>query len=157
MNDELKPCPFCGGDFYFHEIEETGIEVRHNPIGDCPIEPLLGWYYTKEIALKTLNTRPLEASLRSQLAEAQAEIKRLTEWIPVSERLPELNEVQWSENVQLAYKTIGCEYKGQQCASRYYFDISHTKTFQWEYGVTGTLEGMGYEAVAWKPLLEYVP
>ena len=77
MNDELKPCPFCGGDFYFHEIEETGIEVRHNPIGDCPIEPLLGWYYTKEIALKTLNTRPIEAALRSQLAEKDAEVARL--------------------------------------------------------------------------------
>lgn len=71
--DELEKCPFCGGDFYFHEIEETGIEVRHNSIGDCPIEPLVGWYFTKEVALKTLNVRPAEASLRAQLAEAQAE------------------------------------------------------------------------------------
>jgi len=84
MNDELKPCPFCGGDFYFHEIEETGIEVRHNPIGDCPIEPLLGWYYTKEIALKTLNTRPLESALRAQLAEKDKELFAARELIDVA-------------------------------------------------------------------------
>ena len=27
MSDELKPCPFCGGEAFFHEIVEYGVKV----------------------------------------------------------------------------------------------------------------------------------
>jgi hypothetical protein len=74
MNDELKTgtelelCPFCGG-------------------GDCVVysddgypelpKCLYASVGTEELESKW-NTRPIEAALRSQLADKDAEIKRLT-------------------------------------------------------------------------------
>jgi IS5 family transposase len=57
MNDELKPCPFCGSSDV-KEYTDKSIHCRQ-----CGAESGVDW-----------NTRPLEDSLRAQLAEKDAEL-----------------------------------------------------------------------------------
>ena len=90
------------------------------------------------------------------LTQARDELSALREaarWIPVGERLPDLNEVQYSEYVQLAYRVVGCSYHGQQAVSRYHRVYHKTGQMDWEYH-GGTLSEWGYEPVAWRPLPE---
>jgi hypothetical protein len=99
-------------------------------------------------AIKDLSISPIQPTpARAELSA----LREATRWIYLPET-PKVNEVQWSYSVQLAYKTIGCEYRGLQRVSRYYFDALKTNSWQWEYGNT-TLSDMGYEAVAWHELL----
>lgn len=66
-NDELKPCPFCGG--------EPDIEVKFVPSTDgedykytfisCPVHNFIH-------DAETWNTRPIEDELRARIAELEA-------------------------------------------------------------------------------------
>ena len=95
MSEELKPCPFCGGDV---NLAINGI-IKHtcHGYGDA-------WCNTDK-----WNTRPIEDELRAELEKRTAglhdanavcmemkhELDRLNaerRWIPVSERLPEYGE-----------------------------------------------------------------
>lgn len=84
MNDELKPCPFCGKPveliscyiankyryFITHNCrlsEHTNCKLP-NQLFDTSAEAFIDW-----------QSRPIEDALRAQLADAQAEIKRLQE------------------------------------------------------------------------------
>ena len=83
-----------------------------------------------------------------QLAEWLKDYKRLleqTQWIPVSERLPEPNRL------VLCYISTGTTYT-------YFLAFWNDFKSAWEEGIGGCrlLEhDLGYEVIAWKPLLEY--
>lgn len=70
--DELKPCPFCGS---------TKIRKPENGNGwlckKCGSEIFWDW-----------NTRPIEDALNKRIAE----LEEAQRWIPVSERLPEIED-----------------------------------------------------------------
>ena len=83
MSEELRPCPFCGGEAELCYSEVDTFCRKCNVMQETEL-----W-----------NTRPIEDALRLRIAELEAEIERLTahsdierqddKWIPVSERLPE--------------------------------------------------------------------
>jgi hypothetical protein len=131
------------------------------PIPDKALEVIAGRKNTEIIVAlygdEPRTVRYTDTDLARELIEARKEIARMKAWNLVGEQLPKLNEVNWSESVQLAYKSVGCEYHGRQCVSRYYLDVHCGNFPQWEFGVGETLEQWGYEAVAWKPILEYAP
>ena len=81
--NELKPCPFCGGEaittafFDADDFDYMPIEVN-----DCDAEVtcenercINGWY----LSPKAWNTRPIEDALRAQLAARDALMERLVE------------------------------------------------------------------------------
>ena len=79
MNEELRPCPFCG---------------KENTVAGSTERMILGWWYACEDCFENRkggvyedrwNTRPIEDALNARIAELEAERR----WIPVSERLPE--------------------------------------------------------------------
>ena len=70
---ELKPCPFCGGTKI---CTEKGINLNY--CDNC----------SAESNVEHWNTRPIEDALNRRIAELEAERR----WIPVSERLPEIEE-----------------------------------------------------------------
>ena len=78
---ELKPCPFCGStDIKLHD------EISHAVwCQECFAEvPSIDI----ESAIKLWHTRPIEDALNARIAELEAEQR----WIPVSERLPEVDQ-----------------------------------------------------------------
>ena len=95
MSEELRPCPFCKSNnttLDYYEIsgpQELGTIVVCNDCG-ASAKSIVDW-----------NTRPIEDALQARIAELEAEIDQLTvhdaterqddKWIPVSERLPEMN------------------------------------------------------------------
>ena len=87
MIDELKPCPFCGGEaqvntWTMHGITESRCFCSNS---DCPNS-------VRTVALEQWNTRPIEDVLQARIAELEAEIERFTahsdierqddKWIP---------------------------------------------------------------------------
>ena len=68
----LKPCPFCGGTKI---CTEKGINLNY--CDNC----------SAESNIEHWNTRPIEDELRARIAE----LEEKQHWIPVSERLPEVN------------------------------------------------------------------
>jgi len=86
------------------------------------------------------------------LASAQAVREGMPgpEWVRVEDGLPEVNEVGWSDDVLLAYKVIGCAYRGAQMVSRYHYNLA-IKKYVWSYS-NYVLGDWGYEAYAWMPL-----
>ena len=98
MNEELKPCPHCGGtqlrferwisdDTKYHSFK-TLYRVL---CATCLYAPD-NWEETAEKVIQHWNTRPIEAALLTRAESAEAELATLreqTRWILVSERLPE--------------------------------------------------------------------
>lgn len=76
MNDELKPCPFCGGmptlESHLADMEEPGWAFVHCPCGG---EAEMSDYESQ--AIEGWNTRPIEDALRAELAQARARNKLL--------------------------------------------------------------------------------
>ena len=108
MSEELRPCPFCGGEaqvntWTMHGITESRCFCSNS---DCPNS-------VRTVAFEQWNTRPIEDELRARIAELEADNDQLTahndterqddkspnntqtqtivygKWIPVGERLPE--------------------------------------------------------------------
>lgn len=81
---ELEPCPFCGGEV---ELEQTidgrmwwGIVCRNTKnLGSCAIH--IQPSASPEAAIQRWNTRPVEQSLSSRIAELQEKNKALEEII----------------------------------------------------------------------------
>lgn len=73
MSEILQPCPFCGGT---NICTEKGINLNY--CDSC----------SAEANIEHWNNRPIEDALRARIAELEAAQR----WIPVSERLPEVNE-----------------------------------------------------------------
>ena len=69
MNEELKPCPFCGGTKI--KIELEGWYYRAVCMNLCGM--VGGRYLTKEQATAGWNIRPLEYDLRARAERAEAE------------------------------------------------------------------------------------
>ena len=69
MSEELRPCPFCGGEAELCYSEVDTFCRKCNVMQETEL-----W-----------NTRPIEDALRLRIAELEAAQR----WIPVSERLPE--------------------------------------------------------------------
>lgn len=75
---ELKACPFCGkpielvGDDFL-----LGFSWIHETNGICPLERTVndsGWTYSsKDVMVKTFNTRPIEDALNQRIAELEAQ------------------------------------------------------------------------------------
>lgn len=84
MNDELFPCPICKCEVYSDHPAFV-----HHPISDCKLSGIT--------SLRTIWQESLLVNaLRSQLADAQAQVARLTAWTPVGERLPDKDTTeQW--------------------------------------------------------------
>ena len=149
MSEELKPCPFCGGKADIVIItSDKGDKYDYDQI-ICHCGAINGDPYDCDMpTFEQWQTRPIEDALR---AELEAE-RQKTRWIPVGEKLPEVNEFGYSEYVQLAYAVYGCKYLGSQVVSRYHLNHK-TQTMEWEY-MHETLSSWGYEPVAWRCLPE---
>jgi hypothetical protein len=72
--EELKNCPFCGKPFIFQEITEPGIEVIHEN-KECQLERFIGWFKSKEQAIKVLNARPIEDALQRRIDDLESKMK----------------------------------------------------------------------------------
>ena len=66
MSEELRPCPFCKGEFAFD------FEAKNFRCGICGATVLPDPY------ARTANTRPIEDDLRNRIAELELEIEQLT-------------------------------------------------------------------------------
>ena len=63
MNEELRPCPFCGGT---NICTEKGINLNY--CDSC----------SAEANIEHWNKRPIEDALRARIAELEEEIDQLT-------------------------------------------------------------------------------
>ena len=78
---ELKPCPFCGNE----PVVEGNLVACNNL--NCPTHDNY-WTDPMIFTCDQWNTRPIEDELQARIAELEAAQR----WIPVSERLPELDQ-----------------------------------------------------------------
>ena len=71
MSDDLKPCPFCGGEpFSFEDYgHSTAWEVGCSN-SQCRVEPHV-WEKTKDEALASWNTRTPDTSIEALIAERE--------------------------------------------------------------------------------------
>jgi Lar family restriction alleviation protein len=85
MSEELKPCPFCGGEAEHYSRLNTGAtadwcgEVSHwvSCTGDCGAGTCM--HETEASAWVAWNTRASTTALQAELAEARARIAVLEE------------------------------------------------------------------------------
>ena len=76
MNEELKPCPFCGSEPVYNFCEDDISCQECFGAINCDIYvDIVRW-----------NTRPIEDALQTRIDELEGKLR----WIPVSERLPEV-------------------------------------------------------------------
>ena len=68
MSEELRPCPFCGGEA--HECLDNHFDCL-NP--GCPMAG------ARAIPLENWNTRPIEDALTARIAELEGFINQLIE------------------------------------------------------------------------------
>ena len=84
MSEELRPCPFCGGEAQVNTWTMHGITESRCfcPNSDCPNS-------VRTVALEQWNTRPIEDALTARIAELEAERR----WRVVADgELPELGK-----------------------------------------------------------------
>ena len=79
---ELKRCPFCGGHMRWNDNEFESAYV----CDDCHY--FIEWDGMLEEFVKWWNTRPIEDALNKRIAE----LEESQRWIPVSERLPDIED-----------------------------------------------------------------
>ena len=88
MNDNLKPCPFCGGNPSFYQIFSNGRKVWKVMCGksvDCCA--ILNEYDTKEKAIDAWNNRSSAPdNINSQLVELVADYVKSSNCITCKER-----------------------------------------------------------------------
>ena len=95
MTEELKPCPFCGGEakcIEFYGLYHVICCNCHIAGKDCS---------TRESAVSAWNTRPIEDELVEKIGKLKAKKKRLREALEVI-----LDEAQKDEPCILAIKVV---------------------------------------------------
>ena len=99
MSEELRPCPFCGVNEWKYQSHFSGTTIYQCEKCGTIVEE---W---------VINTRPIEDALNARIAELEyhlddwtnngwaedyksriAELEGERMWIPVSERLPEIDD-----------------------------------------------------------------
>ena len=107
--NELKPCPFCGGTNW----RATNDEFTCVTCNDCGTIITFDFRFIEET---NLNTRPIEDALQERIVELEAENEALREaqrWIPVEERLPEEGDIyQVVKQSEAGAYTTHCYYYG---------------------------------------------
>lgn len=93
--NELIPCPFCGGRFEYDNDEYDGAYGEWWKCQTCGAQVWEQEY---------LNTRPAEDALRAQIAARDAEIARLREVIGMVEFVRD----DWFDELQCPW----CEHRG---------------------------------------------
>lgn len=72
MSEELRSCPFCGGNKFMEQYYNDDVRIRCKKCG------LTADYYTKlEYAINGWNTRPIEDALRAENERLRAILKLL--------------------------------------------------------------------------------
>ena len=66
MNDELKPCPFCGGDAEIRTLD-NGFGHQARCKTTCGVTGKI--YRFREDAIKAWNSRPLEAAAKLEVVK----------------------------------------------------------------------------------------
>ena len=95
MTEELKPCPFCGGEakcIEFYGLYHVICCNCHIAGKDCS---------TRESAVSAWNTRPIEDELVEKIGKLKAKKKRLREALEVI-----LDEAQKDEPCIMAIKVV---------------------------------------------------
>jgi len=135
MSEELRPCPFCGGEaqvntWTLHGITESRCFCSNS---DCPNS-------VRTVALEQWNTRPIEDSLNARIAELESAQR----WIPVGERLPE-------DGVEVFVLVDGCATNGVHCADGHRYLNEQNELVEkpaWEVGLDGeTYTGNMYKNI----------
>ena len=82
MLNELKPCPFCGGDVIMCDNTNISNKVPVYWV-DCPncTEFDTPCFVTEKEVLENWNTRPIEDALRKEIAQLQADNQSLVEQV----------------------------------------------------------------------------
>ena len=57
MNEQLKPCPFCGGEASMRIRPYCSVVYAGCLNSDCKIQPTTDWYDTDEEAIEAWNRR----------------------------------------------------------------------------------------------------
>lgn len=83
MSEELRPCPFCGGEAFYIKI--MGNYEKPHEIYCSKCDGAITEGRSEKQVVTNWNTRPIEDELQARIAELEAERR----WIPVSERLPD--------------------------------------------------------------------
>lgn len=75
MSEELRPCPFCGGEAQVNTWTMRGITESRCfcSNSDCPNS-------VRTVALEQWNTRPIEDALHARIAELEALVQQLI-WV----------------------------------------------------------------------------
>lgn len=73
MSDELKPCPFCGGQ---HLSTTSALNVHWITCIKCSISSAAPNHFGQDGLSVAWNTRPIEDELRKQLEEAKEREKK---------------------------------------------------------------------------------
>lgn len=79
MNEELKPCPFCGGEAHigagYGSAFDGTVYFAECMMAKCPAQPELDCFDTVEKAAEVWNTRPVEDALRARIADLEEALK----------------------------------------------------------------------------------
>jgi len=81
MSEELRPCPFCGGELPVHYTVMKNQYVQLISCPDCNATVVSTKFRSDRDALAIWQNRPLEDALHTRIAELEAAQR----WIPVSE------------------------------------------------------------------------
>jgi hypothetical protein len=113
MSENLKPCPFCGGNAVFVDIHGSVDDDEDYPLNYAVCDDVKCMPLPLHFEVKQWNSRPIEDALRAELARVTSEntaqivagrriinaagdftvveTDKLPRWIPVGERLPNNN------------------------------------------------------------------
>lgn len=72
MSDELKPCPFCGGEACY--VDDIGMGVDE-PTKEISCEHISCLPITVRVPISSWNARPIEDALRARAEKAEGELK----------------------------------------------------------------------------------
>ena len=113
MSDELKPCPFCGGDAkHYHRDDNSGWE-NTDWVGCTDIcGASTACYETKDLAVAVWNTRIAHDNMTDRIEELEAENKNLKSMIAsVIDDTGDDPEIMAASRAEWAARAFGAEAK----------------------------------------------